>query len=320
MTRILRDEDVRRAALFPETVHRLADDLRADRDAPEGAKARSIVRVEGGWLRIMSGVLPNHDLLGFKAFHMIGDTIRYLTTLYRLSTGEPLAAVDAAHLTVARTSAAAAAAAHHFWDDDPISVAVIGTGLQATDGIRALASVCRITSVTVFSPREESRRAFVETLDDELPFPIRAAASARDACAGVDMVLCGTLTRGRVALDRDDVDPQTKYISSISSTLPVQREIDGRIIADADVLIVDTEDALEESGDLLDAREHGLDHERVVLLSEYLSEPVDERPRTVYKSIGSVEQDLSIAYAALVASDGDSIGADIAEIESARVV
>ena len=320
MIRLLRDEDVRRAAQFPETVHRLADDLRSDNGAPEEAKARSIVRVEDGWMRIMSGALHRHDIFGFKAFHMIGDTIRYVTELYRLSSGEPLAAIDAAHLTVARTSAAAAAAAHHYWGDEEISVAVIGTGLQARDGLRALASVCRISSVRVFSPRDTSRQAFVDDLAGELSLEIEPAESPRDACRGVDMVLCATLTRGQVALHAEDVEDTTRYISSISSTLPNQREIDGRLIADATVVILDTEDALDESGDLLEAVDVGLSRDRVVLLSKYLCEPVEERPRTVYKSIGSVEQDLSIAYAALMASNESSLGADMEAVQSARVV
>ena len=86
-------------------------------------------------------------------------------------------------------------------------------------------------------------------------------------------------------------------VLSIGSTMPDQRELDGTVLAEADVLVIDTPDLLEESGDALDAAVQGLDRARVQLLGEYVDSPSGRTGTTVYKSIGSPEQDLVLAKA-----------------------
>jgi alanine dehydrogenase len=84
-------------------------------------------------------------------------------------------------------------------------------------------------------------------------------------------------------------------VLSIGSTMPDQRELEGNVLAEADVVIIDTADLLEESGDALDAVGVGLDRSRVRLLGDYLDSAPVRVGRTVYKSIGSPEQDLVLA-------------------------
>ncbi len=153
MTRILRDADVR-ACLTPAlTVDVVARGVASAWAQEQRSDARSIARVAGGWLRTTSGALIEEDVLGFKTFQLVpGHGVRYLTSLYRLSTGEALALLDANHLTVARTSAAAAAAARRHWGTEQVRLGVIGSGLQARDGLRSLAAVCSITALRVYSP------------------------------------------------------------------------------------------------------------------------------------------------------------------------
>jgi alanine dehydrogenase len=319
MTRILRDADVRQLVGFPEAVTVARDGvIGAFRPATAGGGSvaeRSTARYGDGWLRVISGMLPSLDVLGFKAFSLVpGVGVRYLIALYRLSTGEALALVDANHLTVMRTSATAAAAARHYWGAQPIVVGVVGSGLQAQDGLRALASVCTIHQAQVFSPTRSSRERYARAFSAELGFDVVAAGTPADAVRGAEMALCATQTRGTVALSADDVT-DLRYISSVSSTLPSQRELDERIIAGAATVIVDTRDALKESGDLIAAHAAGLGAAHVVALASFLEtvEPVDSP--AVYKSIGSMEQDLSLAYAAWQAAEKAGAGQVIEPIE-----
>lgn len=316
MTRVLRDADVRALAGFPYAVEMVGRGVVGA--ARSGAAAeRSIARFGSGWLRIMSGSLPEEDLLGFKAFHLIpGAGVHYLCALYRLSTGEPLALIDANQLTVTRTSAAAAAAAAHHVGETPIDVGVIGAGLQARDGLRALASVCAVRRVRVHSPRPASREAYARELGGELGVAVEPASDPAAATVDADLVLCATQTDGEVALSDGDAGP-ARYISSVSSTLPVQRELDEATIVRAERVIVDTRDALEEAGDLLAARDAGLDDSRVQLLSDHLAGPpgAPTGGLVVYKSIGSVEQDLALAAAVWRAAEEQDRGQVIEPIE-----
>jgi len=267
----------------------------------------------------MSGTLPEQNALGFKAFHLVpGAGVRYLVSLYRLSNGEPLALLDGNYLTVARTSAAAAAAALKFFGTEPLDVGVIGSGTLARDGLRALASVCRIRSARVYSRSASNRDGYVAELGPELDAELTAVDSAAAAGEGADMILAATQTGGIVALAAGDLG-HPRYISSVSSTIPTQRELDERVIASAALVVIDTPDALHESGDLLAAEEVGLDRERVVLLADFLEQtPQPHRTPVIYKSIGSVEQDLSLAVATWQEAERQGIGEVIEPIERPR--
>jgi ornithine cyclodeaminase/alanine dehydrogenase-like protein (mu-crystallin family) len=315
VTRLIRDFEVRRLVSFPAAVDVVAQGVTAG----PGAVERSTARFGSGWLRIMSGTLPDQDVLGFKAFHLIpGAGVRYLVALYRLSDGQPLALLDGNYLTVARTSAAAAAAAAKFFGSDAIEVGVIGSGTLARDGLRALASVCQIRQARVYSRSPANRDSYVDELGGELDFELVAAESASTAGAGADMMLAATQTGGVVALSAQDLD-SPRYISSVSSTLPVQRELDERVIASAARVVIDTPDALHESGDLLAAQSVGLDPARTTRLADFLGQPVSpgETP-VVYKSIGSVEQDLSLAAATWKEAERQGLGEPVDSIEQPR--
>jgi alanine dehydrogenase len=317
VTRLLRDRDVRSLVSFPEAIEAVSRGVVSA--AADGVAERSIARLQGGWLRIVSGALPSVDLLGFKAFHLVpGAGVRYLLALYRLSDGEPLALLDANYITVARTSAAAAAAAAKFFGEERIVAAIVGTGTLARDGMRALASVCEISSARVYSRSEVNRSRFVAELGEELGIELASATSAATAVGDADIVLCATQTSGAIALTEADAG-SARYVSSVSSTLPDQRELDERLIAGAGLIVVDTAEALRESGDLLAAAQVGLDESKVTPLAHYLAESdrvVDSR--VVYKSIGSVEQDLSLAAAVWQEAERRGAGDAIEPIEQPR--
>ena len=321
MTLLLREGDIRRSVTAGASVDAIADALATANRTGGIARARSTAMTDGGWLRTTSGSLPELDLLGFKAFHLVpGVGARYLTALYRLSTGEPLALLDGNHLTVARTSAAAAAAARQYFGERPITVGVIGSGAQARDGLLALAAACRVAAVRVYSRSRDRRQQFAAEHREVLAIAVCAVASAREATADADMVLCATQTPGTVALGDEDV-AAPDFISSISSTLPAQRELDARVIVRAARLVIDTPDALHESGDLLAAAELGMEGVPIVELGTYLCDSGAPRvPTTVYKSIGSVEQDLAIAHLALTVATRLGLGERVEPIEGLKTL
>jgi ornithine cyclodeaminase/alanine dehydrogenase-like protein (mu-crystallin family) len=321
---IIRDADVRavidaRAAIAPVS----AGVVEAGRSGAAPARARADLPAEG-WLRMMAGVLPESDVFGFKAFHLVpGGAIRYLCALYRLSTGAPLALIDADRLTALRTSATAAAAAHAFWGAAPIRVGVVGSGLLARGGLRALAATCDVTAVRAFSPRERSRRAFAETLGEELGVSVEPVTSVGAAAAEADMLLCATHTRGDVAVRATELG-DVRYVSSISSTLPAQREVDADVFGAVERMVIDTSDVMSDSGDVLAARAAGtLERLEVVELWRQLAAPEGRGrggPRTLYKSIGSVEQDLALAAHVHARCVEEGLGQAIDPVELGRVV
>jgi ornithine cyclodeaminase/alanine dehydrogenase-like protein (mu-crystallin family) len=322
--RLIRDAELETVLDAAEAIDAVsAAVIEAGRTGAPRSRAR-IAFPAGGWQRLMTGALPETDVFGFKSFHLIaGGDIRYLCALWRLSDGAPLALLDGSRVTSLRTSATAAAAARAFWAEQPIRVAVAGSGAFARGGLQLLAAACDVREARVFSPRRASRAAFAESLAPELGIPVEPVDSVAAATAGADMLLCATQTRGAVAVRADDLGPDVRYVSSISSTLPSQRELDADVFAAVDEVVVDCPDVLEESGDALAAaKARTLEADAVVQLWEFLERDQGVGPlrRTLYKSIGSVEQDLGLAAHALRACEARGLGELVEPIELPRFI
>lgn len=302
----------------------LDDTLAAAREA---AAARAAGQVVGGRLqldwaggesgtRFLAAALPTLNLFGYKQFHWIGDGVRYACHLFRASDGAPIGVVDAASLTTLRTAATAAVAVECLYGAGRSAmVAVIGSGAEAKAGLRALARVTDIEEARVFSRRPANREGFAGELSKELGIAVRPTASLREATAGANIVYSGTQSNGAVVYGPDDV-ADACVIATIGSTAPDQREAAGELFARAGRIVVDTEDALHESGDL---REAALDRTRFELLGDALGAPaVTAVPYSVFKSIGSPEQDLVLAAHVLGRAEEYSIGRLVAPVTSRK--
>jgi alanine dehydrogenase len=279
------------------TAARIAAVVRAD---PASDIKRMNLRLPGGWMRLLGATLPQIGIFGYKEFHYSpGGALRYAIHLFAAEDGRPIGIVDAALITTLRTAASAVAAATAYYGeraDRPLMVGVIGSGAEAQAGLRALAGALPLAGARVSSRSEANRQAFADQMGGELGIPVFPVESAGAAAKAADVVYLATNSGGRVVADSSDL-AGVPLVLSIGSTMPDQRELHGRVLAEAEVVVIDTPDVLEESGDALEAFAEGLDRSRVRLLGDYLrGDPIRDGV-TVYKSIGSPEQDLVLAKA-----------------------
>ena len=79
-------------------------------------------------------VFPNNLGLGLK-------TINALVILNSLETGEPIALIEAKHLTALRTGAASGVATKYLGKKNASKVAIIGAGYQAKTQLEAICCV-----------------------------------------------------------------------------------------------------------------------------------------------------------------------------------
>ena len=271
---------------------------------------RMSVPFEGGWMRIMAAVLPSLNLFGYKEFHLAtGNNVRYAVHLFALSDGRPLGVVDGALVTPLRTAASAAVAAEYFFGNGAeVRLGVIGSSAEALAGVRALNSVLKLKDVRVTSRSPENRERFAKTINEELGLDIRPENSIAETLKGVDMVYVATNSNGKVVVELKDLR-DIPFVASIGSTTPAQRELDDDVLAGAAHVIVDTCDVLEESGDAIASAKHGLAREKVRLLGQMPQQEWNLKDGlTVYKSIGSPEQDLVLAHMILEAAAANGFG------------
>lgn len=280
------------------------------------------VQVNGpvAWMRVLAGMVSDLDLLGYKEFHRVGRRVRYHVHLFRESTGDALGIVDGRRITSLRTAATAAAAVRHWAGDQPVRLGLIGSGEEAREGLRALAGAVDVAEATVFSPTAANREAFAEQMGAELGLPVRAVPGHPHVTGACDVLYVATSSHHEAFLHADDV-AGVGLVAAIGSTQPVHRELLGNVFAAADRVVVDTPDATHESGDCIEAVEQGWDAGCVEQLGDYLSRPAGDRAgRTLFKSIGSVEQDLVLAHHLLRAAEEQGLGTVVDPIGTLRLM
>ena len=272
------------------------------------------------WSRILIGIIPELDLLGYKEFHRVDKRVRYHVHVFSRDSGDHVGTVDGRRITSLRTAATAAVAVAHHVADGQQRVGVIGSGEEAREGLRALHAAISIGSVAVFSPTVANRQQFASTMSAELGLPVQPVDRLDDTIDGSGVLFVATsssvpfLTAEQVA----NVD----VLAAIGSTRPEQRELHGDVIAHAGHVVVDCADARHEPGDVVDAiTNFGFDAGQVPLLGEDLQVPSHTRTRpVVFKSIGSVEQDLVLADELLRAAQSTGRGTTAPAIASLRIM
>ncbi|MFI6810163.1 ornithine cyclodeaminase family protein [Streptomyces luteogriseus] len=314
MTLLLDDETVRSVFDWNGAVEALRRAYGADPD-PVRFPSRRMARGDHGWLRTLSGVPAGSALMGLKviAASPSGGRVSYLIPLFDQRTAELIALLDAQSITGYRTAATSALAAGLLASSGAMDVAVIGSGFEAKNHVRALAAVRDLKTVRVYSPRAQSRARFVAELAD-VPTTIDSVDSAERALAGASVVVCAARSRDESPTLRGEwLRPGTTVIS-IGSTLPEQREVDTDVVERADVLVADMiEEVLDETGDLLAARAAGIDASGKaaslddVVGGRHPGRTGDEQI-VLYKSVGSAVQDLAVAEMCVRAAEKQGLG------------
>lgn len=264
---------------------------------------RSMARGTGLWLRTLSGIAPEGDLMGAKliAANMVQRRASYLISLFDQATTELRALLDGNAITGMRTAATTALALDAMTAPGPVRLGVLGSGFEARNHVRALATIRQIEAVTVYSPNPASRADFAEALAD-LGLPVHGAETARELVeAAPTMLICAARSRDETPLfDGAWLQPGMS-VASIGSTLPEQRELDPLSLGRAARIIADMPDeVLHDTGDLIVALQAGLSlAERIVPLADVVScravARLGAEEILIYKSVGAAQQDLAVA-------------------------
>ena len=224
-----------------------------------------------------------------------GRTPMILGTLV-WNTAEGQLVADAVEVTTLRTGAASGVATDLLAPPSAGRLALLGTGAQAADQVRAVAAVRPVTQLAVFGRVRSRALAFAERMGAEFPGVVtRVASSAADAVSDAEIVCCAT-SSSTPLFDVDDL-PARVHVNAIGSYLPSMRELPAGLLGDAACVVVDqVEAALEEAGEVIHAVESGLvERSSLIELGDALRTPPPVSGRTVFKSVGLAVQDWAIA-------------------------
>jgi ornithine cyclodeaminase len=235
-------------------------------------------------------IAPGNSRLGLAGLHA-----SYL--LHSASTGVPLALIDGDQITARRTAAASALAAGWLAREDARHLLVIGAGRVARLLPEACAAVRPIDRVSVWARQADKADALARDWCRQ-GLNAQAVHALEPAVRAADIVSCATLAEAPLVQGRW-LQPGC-HLDLIGSFTPAMREADDDCLRDA-ALYVDTEEALQKSGDLIGPLARGVftaGDVRGTLAALARGEVTGRRgvaERTVFKSVGTALEDLAAA-------------------------
>jgi len=270
---------------------------------PGGGKITSLIMpawLPGRYYGVkIVNIAPGNAAEGLPGLHSA-----YL--LFDARTGVPLAQIDGDQITTRRTVAASALAASYLARTDARHLLVVGAGAVAALLPEAYRTVRPIDRVTVWARRADEAQALAARwrLDG---LDAIATTDLPAACAEADVVSCATLATEPVV--RGAWLAPGSHLDLIGSFTPAMREADDVCFEDARVF-VDTEEALQKSGDLIGPLSRGVlraDDVRGTLTTLCKGMATGRKTpteRTVFKSVGTALEDLAAAVQVFEAARG----------------
>ena len=193
------------------------------------------------FLHAMPGYLPRRRVAGIKWVSGFATnpgrglpTIMGLIVLNDVTTGQPVAVMNAAYVTVLRTAAASALAAKHLANPGAGVIGLVGAGVQGRYHLRFMDwALSGLRRARVFDVDAGALADLVSSIGPEVSFAVEAVGSAADAIAGADIVITAT---GKL----DEPIFEEAWVEAGALVLPVHpRGWEGDMMDKADRMIVD---------------------------------------------------------------------------------
>lgn len=286
---LLGDEQVRRLprAAAVAGVRSVLDQLAASAAV---APARQRVELGDGAIVITGGRLTRPDVRGFRAYETHGDHEQVVVVWD--AAGRVDAVVHGDELGPLRTGAIGAVALDHLAPREIGGLAILGAGPQAMEQLACIATVRPLDRVVVWSPRAESRGAFVDRAGDLHGITVTAAGSPAEAVSEADVVVSATsATRPFLTAE------QLRHVAHFNAVGPKGshgHELPREVFERPGLLVTDAPDQAHAYGDLLVAPSTLQALAPRVAAGETRA---DDVRRSVFVSLGLAGTDLAVACA-----------------------
>jgi ornithine cyclodeaminase len=220
--------------------------------------------------------------------------------LFSQDTGEPVAVYcDEAHLTDVRTAVGGAVGAKWLAPKEVSRIGIVGTGLQARLQLKHLLPLTTCRSVLVHGRDAAKLEACREDMG-EFGFDVATTLDPAEIGASCNLIVTTTAATEPI-LRAEHIRPGT-HITAIGSDTPHKQELDGAILAAADVVVADSIEQCLLRGEIFKAIEAGLlAREDLVEIGDIIAGGAVGRSSdeqiTVFDSTGVAVQDIAIVEA-----------------------
>ena len=223
-----------------------------------------------------------------------------LMLVFSQKTGELLSVLlDESHLTNIRTAAAGAVAARYLAPKEVERIGIYGAGVQGRLQLKLLRPIVDCMKVMVWGINREELDRYRADIEP-LGYDVETTLDARDIPGSCNLIVCVTPSQEPL-VQLEDVNPGT-HINAIGSDTPEKQEVDSRILAQADIVVVDSIPQSELRGEVYRATTAGvLDVNEVLELGNVIMDKDLQRKSddqlTVFDSTGVAVQDIQVSKA-----------------------
>jgi len=261
------------------------------------------------------------DAVGTKLVSVVPDNAlrdfpvtNGLMILNDAQTGLPLAILNGAALTARRTGAVGAMGVKHMTPSDLDSVGLIGVGVQGTWQAIFTCKVRPIREVFYVCRSAEGGDRFCAALREHAPnVKVIRCTSAEELLSRTNLIIAATPAREPV-LPNEPRLLEGKHFVSVGSFRPTMQELPDSVYRLARALVIDSEFARHEVGDVIGPIERGiLTAADVFFVGKLVTgqRSVDIHGTTAYKSAGMALYDLVVAQVAYAAAKLRGVGREL---------
>ncbi len=300
MTLLLTEADVRSLLTMPIALEVVEESLRQQGEGETVLHPRRRIRLpDNALLNYMAAGDPVHGYIGMKLYTVVRGAARFVVLLFRSTTGEMAALIEADGLGQLRTGAATGVATKYIANAGARTAGIIGTGYQARTQLEAVAGVRRLERIRAFGRDHGRREEFCREMSERIGVAVESAASGEEAVKGAEIVITATPAT-KVVLEGVWLAPGM-HVNAMGANWAQKRELDTAAVDRAAKIVVDSvEQSKMEAGDLILA--FGEDQSRwnaVQELSQIVAGKAPGRNSadqiTLFKSNGIATWDLAAA-------------------------
>ena len=249
---LITDEDISRYLNMSQALICMEESFRLHASETLIAPARSAADlVQAGQLVFtVGGTTGDNSLVGFRVYdmkHFKSPERDELVAVFCGRTGAIKALVTGTQLGPIRTGAIGGVAIKHLARSDSKVLGLIGTGPQGRTQLLAATAVRQFDRIRVFSRNPHRCEEFARQMSRELGRPVEAVASAREAVAGADVLICATVSPTPV-IQADWVKPGV-HINNVGPKFKNNQELDLSVAERATLLVTDTLAQVDQCGD-----------------------------------------------------------------------
>lgn len=260
------------------------------------------------------------DIVGTKLLTLTPDNknrdmpiIQGCFILNDTKTGEILAIIEGSSLTALRTGAVGAAGIRNMTSEDISSVGVVGAGMQGYHQALFASEIRDLDSIYVFDVDSRKMKNFKEKFTDDENSKVIALDSVEELVHLSDVIITATPANDPVLPDDEEMI-EGKHFVGIGSYKPDMREFPKAIFSKIDKVIIDTDDAIEETGDIIHPLEkRWIYKDQIYTMGKLLNGEIeiDLSGTTFFKTVGMALFDLVTAALIYRMAEDTDIGTEI---------